>query len=44
MYIMRLTVKEVSGDDSGVYYCNAQNTFGSFAQVVKLQTRQKIVS
>lgn len=29
--------------DSGVYYFNAQNNFGTFAQVMKLQARQKAV-
>ena len=33
----------MESSDSGVYYCNAQNNFGTFAQVLKLQARQKIV-
>ena len=43
-YIMQLKIKNMEASDSGVYYCNAQNNFGSFAQVLKLQTRQKSVS
>jgi len=41
---MQLKIKNMEASDSGVYYCNAQNNFGSFAQVLKLQTRQKSVS
>ena len=43
-YIMQLKIKNMEASDSGVYYCNAHNNFGSFAQVLKLQTRQKSVS
>lgn len=40
---MRLTIRNMNASDSGVYYCNAQNNFGTFAQVMKLQARQKAV-
>lgn len=42
-YIMQLTIRVMNVSDSGVYYCNAQNNFGTFAQVMKLQARQKTV-
>lgn len=42
-YIMQLMVRNMNVSDSGVYYCNAQNNFGTFAQVMKLQARQKAV-
>jgi hypothetical protein len=42
-YIMQLTIRNMNVSDSGVYYCNAQNNFGTFAQVMKLQARQKAV-
>lgn len=42
-YIMQLTIKNMNASDSGIYYCNAQNNFGTFAQVMKLQARQKAV-
>lgn len=41
---MQLTIRKMNASDSGVYYCNAQNNFGTFAQVMKLQARQKAVS
>lgn len=43
-YIMRLRIANMTATDSGVYYCNAQNNFGTFAQVMKLQTRQKVIT
>jgi len=33
----------MESSDSGVYYCNAQNSFGTFSQALKLQARKKIV-
>lgn len=42
-YIMQLMVRNMNVSDSGVYYFNAQNNFGTFAQVMKLQARQKAV-
>lgn len=41
---MQLTIRNMTVADSGIYYCNAQNSFGSYAQVMKLQARQKAVS
>ena len=43
-YVMQLTIRNMENSDSGVYYCNAQNTFGTFSQAIKLQARQKTVS
>jgi len=40
-YVMQLTIRNMENSDSGVYYCNAQNTFGTFSQAIKLQARQK---
>ena len=41
---MQLTIRNMETSDSGVYYCNAQNTFGTFSQAIKLQARKKSVS
>lgn len=31
----------MQSSDSGIYFCNAQNSFGSISQAMKLQSRQK---
>ena len=43
-YIMQLKIRKIQSSDSGIFYCFAQNSFGSFSQAIKLQVRQKPVS
>lgn len=42
-YILRLKISAMEQPDSGVYFCGANNTFGSISQVIKIQSRQKSV-
>ncbi|XP_065582217.1 Ig-like and fibronectin type-III domain-containing protein 1 [Artemia franciscana] len=42
-YTSRLYISNVSKEDEQVYYCNAVNTFGSFAHASKLTLRDKAV-
>lgn len=42
-YRLQLTINDMQSSDSGIYFCNAQNSFGSISQAMKLQSRQKKV-
>ncbi|KAJ8984657.1 hypothetical protein NQ317_015748 [Molorchus minor] len=38
-YVMQLTIKHITGDDVGEYYCHAENVFGSATQPVSVRIR-----
>ncbi|KAK7081529.1 hypothetical protein SK128_028299, partial [Halocaridina rubra] len=41
-YVMRLTIRSVGDNDTGFYYCNARNAFGSFSHTIKVLNKTPI--